>query len=85
MEGNDVLPRTRKDRMIPVAPINRLMRQAGATRVADNGSIAMAMKLEEFCTQVTKQAYRLALHAGRKTVNAKDVEFAYDLVLGKHL
>ncbi len=60
------------------------MRQAGATRVSDNGSVAMALKLE-FCTQVTKQAYRLALHAGRKTVNAKDVELAYDLVLGKHL
>ncbi|MHA1480667.1 MAG: histone family protein [Candidatus Thorarchaeota archaeon] len=71
------MPRSKKDRIIPVAPVDRLMRKAGAGRVSDKGAEKLAQILEEIGEYLAKIAYELTQHTGRKTITDKDVELAY--------
>ena len=61
---------------LPVAPIDRLMRKSGAERVSDDAAREMSSYLAEVLADVTKQAAKLAQHAGRKTVTREDVRLA---------
>ncbi len=72
-----MLPRSRKDRIIPVAPIDRLIRKAGAGRVSDKGAERLAQILEELGEYLAKRAYEITEHSGRKTITDKDIELAY--------
>jgi len=63
---------------IPLAPITRLVRNAGAERVSEEASQALAELLEEYGEKVAKKAVSLAKHAGRKTVNAADIRAAVE-------
>jgi len=58
---------------LPIAPITRLMRNAGAERVSEDASEALVEVLEEYGETVAKKAVSLAKHAGRKTVKKEDV------------
>ncbi|MFW5902785.1 MAG: histone family protein [archaeon] len=61
---------------LPVAPVDRIIREAGASRVSGEAAKALADLLEDVGTEVSTQAMRLARHAGRKTVTAEDVRLA---------
>jgi histone H3/H4 len=63
---------------LPLAPISRLVRNAGAERVSEEASQALAELLEEYGEKVAKKAVSLAKHAGRKTVNAADIREAVE-------
>ena len=71
------MPRSRKDRIIPVAPIDRLIRKTGAGRVSDKGAERLAQILEEIGEVLAKRAQELTDHAGRKTITDKDMDLAY--------
>ncbi len=71
------MPRSKKDRIIPVAPVDRLIRKAGAGRVSDKGAERLAQILEEIGENLAKRAYELTEHAGRKTITEKDMDLAY--------
>ncbi|TXT57337.1 MAG: Archaeal histone A2 [Candidatus Thorarchaeota archaeon] len=71
------MPRSRKDRILPVAPVDRLIRSAGAGRVSDKGAERLAQILEEVGEYLAKRAYELTTHADRKTITDKDIELAY--------
>ena len=61
---------------IPIAPIGRIIKNAGGQRVSEGAEEALDKVLEEWAENVSRQAVKLAKHAGRKTVNASDIELA---------
>jgi histone H3/H4 len=56
--------------------MEKLLNKAGAERVSASAKEEMVEVLEEFAENIAKKAIRLAKHAGRKTVNKKDVKEA---------
>jgi histone H3/H4 len=71
------LPRSKKDRIIPVAPVDRLIRKAGGARVSDTGAEKLAEILEEVGIFLARNASEIVNQAKRKTITDKDVELAY--------
>lgn len=61
---------------IPRAPIERLVKRAGAERVSDSAVDAMIDALEEEAIKIATKAIKLARHAGRKTVVEEDIKLA---------
>ena len=69
--------------IIPFAPVERVIREAGAKRVSESAGIALAEILEQHGLKIAKEAIKLANHAGRKTIRAEDIELALDLMVSK--
>ncbi|MBI5225351.1 histone family protein [Candidatus Micrarchaeota archaeon] len=61
---------------LPLAAVERLIRKAGAERVSEDASEALADILEEYAITLGQKAASLAKHAGRKTVTGEDVKLA---------
>ena len=61
---------------LPIAPIKRLLKNAGASRISDEAAVKLAEVLEEIGEDLARDATKLAEHAGRKTVKAEDIELA---------
>ena len=68
---------------LSVAPMHRICKKAGASRVSEAAAKALANQLEEIGIKIAKEAIDYAMHAGRKTVKAKDIEIASEKVLEK--
>lgn len=67
-------------KIIPFAPIERLVRTAGAQRVSESAGIALTEILEEYGLEISREAIKLAEHAGRKTVKAEDIKLAKEML-----
>jgi len=68
---------------LSVAPMHRICKKAGASRVSEAAAKAMAKELEGVGIKIAKEAIDYAMHAGRKTVKAEDIEIAARKVMGR--
>ncbi|MCW4030755.1 MAG: NFYB/HAP3 family transcription factor subunit [Candidatus Bathyarchaeota archaeon] len=68
---------------LSIAPMHRICKKAGASRVSEGAAKALATELDEIGLKIAKEAIDYAMHAGRKTVKAEDIEIASRKVLTK--
>jgi len=61
---------------LPLAPVERLIRKAGAERVSEDAASALASILEDYAATISARSVKLCKHAGRKTVTADDIKLA---------
>ena len=64
--------------IIPYAPVERLIRSAGADRVSETAGVELAEILEQYGLEIAEEAIVLAKHAKRKTVKAEDIKLAME-------
>ncbi|NHI91173.1 MAG: histone [Candidatus Lokiarchaeota archaeon] len=67
----------RDNKIIPIAPLDRLIREAKAERVSEKAARELGVILEEIAIEIANMARELSLHAHRKTVNDSDIRLAY--------
>lgn len=68
---------------LAVAPMHRLCKKAGADRVSEAAAKELAKALEGIGIKIAKEALDFAMHAGRKTIKAEDIEIASKKVMEK--
>ncbi len=66
----------RKSGIIPKAPVQRILFEAGASRVSSDAVSALTDVLIDLGMEIGEQSVRIARHAGRKTVTASDIKMA---------
>ncbi|MCZ7385279.1 MAG: histone family protein [Candidatus Methanoperedens sp.] len=62
--------------LLPLAPVERIIRKAGADRVAEDAGVELAKVLEEYGIEISREAITLAKHAKRTTVKEEDIRLA---------
>ena len=70
-------------RELATAPMHRICKNAGAERVSEAAAEELAKVLEEVGLKIASEAIDYSMHAGRKTVKARDIEIASRKVVGK--
>ena len=63
-------------RLLPLAAMEKILRQCGADRVSDKAKVALKNTMEDLADQIAAKAVNLAKHAGRVTVKASDIKLA---------
>ena len=61
---------------LPRAPFERILKKAGAKRVAEDAMDEFAKVMEEKIFKLARESAALAKHAGRKTIVGDDVRMA---------
>jgi histone H3/H4 len=65
---------------LPLAPVARIIRNAGAERVSADATGELALLMEQYGQSIVKEALKLARHADRKTVTAHDIRMAAEIL-----
>ena len=63
-------------RILPLAAMEKVLKQCGADRVSDKAKVTLKGVVEEIANGIAIKAIQLAAHAGRKTVKARDIKLA---------
>ena len=66
----------RKMADLPIAAVVRIAKKNGAERVGSDAAEALVVRAEKYIASLTKEANKLAEHAGRKTIKKEDVDLA---------
>jgi histone H3/H4 len=61
---------------LPLATVERIMREAGAKRVSKEARALFAGYMEKMTEAIAMEAGEFADHFGRRTITEKDVELA---------
>ncbi len=70
------MPQQRKTKVIPNAPLARILMNAGAKRVAAKAADVFSDVLHDIGVKIAERATMIAKHSGRKTVHEGDVKLA---------
>ncbi len=62
---------------LPLAAMEKLLKNGGAERVADKAKEALRDYLEEKSNKISQDAVKYAIHSGRKTVKSEDIKLAF--------
>ena len=65
---------------LPIAAVTRIAKKNGAARVGRDAAVALVANAEAYIASLTKEANRLAQHAGRKTIKEEDVDLAINTI-----
>lgn len=65
---------------LSLAAVHRICKKAGAERVSDSASAELARILEEVGTKIAKEALEYMMHAGRRTLKAKDIKMVAEKI-----
>ena len=63
-------------RGIPIAAMEKLLKESGAERVSDKASIALKAVIDDIAEDIARDAVKYAKHAGRKTLKGSDIKLA---------
>ena len=58
---------------LPLATVERILRDAGAKRVSKQASDEFSLWIEKLTSDIAVEAGGLAEHSGRKTISEKDI------------
>ena len=61
---------------LPKAPIERIMKNAGAERISDDAKVELIEHLEQLIFDITVESNKKAKIAKRKTIKADDIKLA---------
>ena len=64
------------DKFLPLAAMEKLLKQGGAERVSDKAKVALKNALEDIAHEIAAKSIKLAEHAGRKTIKSEDIKLA---------
>ncbi len=64
--------------LIPLAGMERILKDAGAERISEDSKTALYQELENYSEKISHKATRLANHANRQTIKARDVKLAIE-------
>lgn len=64
---------------LPIAPMGRILSNAGASRATKDAKIELSKTLSELGNEISAEAVAIAEHSGRKTVKVSDIELAVKL------
>ncbi|MCK5322238.1 MAG: NFYB/HAP3 family transcription factor subunit [Candidatus Aenigmarchaeota archaeon] len=64
---------------IALAPMERILKNAGAERVSESAAKRFAEVVEGLAQEIGEGAAKLSKHAGRKTVKREDIRLAKKL------
>jgi histone H3/H4 len=65
-----------KEKLLPLSPMERIMKKAGASRVSLDAMEELRLALEEHGDEISRHALKLSEHAGRRTIRAEDIRLA---------
>jgi histone H3/H4 len=68
---------------LAIAPMHRICKKAGAHRVSEAAAKELAKVLDEIGVKIAREAYDYAMHAGRKTIKAEDIEIAARKIMSR--
>ena len=63
-------------RLIPLAAMEKILKNSEAERVSDKAKIALKNIIEDLAEDIATNSVKLTKHAGRKTVKAGDIKLA---------
>jgi len=75
--------RGKTSREIPLAPLERILRQEGGYRVSEEAAEKLRDVVENLAREIAKVSVDMSRHAGRRTIKAEDVEVALKVVLSR--
>ncbi len=67
---------TSTKKLLPLAAMEKILKESGAERVSNSAKLALKDALEEIGESIALDAVKLAQHAGRKTIKKSDIRLA---------